>query len=69
MFVAIGPFGKSEDDLESFAANDEGVDAGHEFVVAVGFAAIGGQEVVGAVTARDEAVETSSDEDGELHDR
>ena len=68
LFAGIRPLGKSEDGLESLAADHEGIDAGHKFVVAVRFAAIGGQEVVGAVTARDKAIEAGSDEDRELHD-
>ncbi len=62
--VAVRPGSHREDGFESLAADDDGVDAGDEFVVAVGLASAFGEEVESAVGAGDEAVKAGADEDG-----
>lgn len=66
-FVAVGPFGKSEDDLEGFSADHNGIDAGEELGVAVRFAAIRRKKVESIVRTRDEAVDAGADEYGSDH--
>src|SRR5579859_2210930 len=62
-FISVRPFGKSQNGFEGFAADDEGVHAGEELVVAVRFAAAGRKKVEVAVRARNETVNAGSDED------
>ena len=51
--VAVRPARQLHNHFERVAADENGIDAGDEFVVSVGLAAIGGQKVVVAVGARD----------------
>lgn len=67
--VTVGPGVKGQNGLEGFAADDDGVDAGDELVVAMGFAAARREKIESAVGAGDETVEAGADEDGELHER
>lgn len=42
--TAVRPIGKSKNGFEGFAADDEGVDSGHEFSIAVRLTAIAGKK-------------------------
>ena len=66
-FVGLRPGLHRENRFEGVAADDDCVNAGDEFVIAVRFAAVGGEKVELAVWPGDEAVEAGADEDGDFH--
>jgi len=64
---SIRPRTELENDVERVAADDNRVDAGHEFVVSVRLAAAGRQKIEIAIQSRNEAVDAGADEDGCSH--
>src|SRR5579872_2115134 len=66
-YDALGTIGprrpKSQDGFESVATDDNGIHAGHKFVIAVRFAAAHRQKVEGAVPPRNETIEAGADKD------
>src|SRR3954466_4564483 len=59
--AAIRPGGKGQNRFEGIAADHQRIDAGHELVIAVGFAAARWQKIKSAVGARNESVDAGSD--------
>ncbi len=67
--LAIGPRVKSQDRLESLAADDQRIHRGHEFIIAVGFPTARRQEIEVTVGSCDEAVDAGANKDGCFHGR
>jgi len=67
--VTIGPGPEGQNLLEGLATYHNRIDACHELVVAVGFAAALRKKVEIAVRSRDEAVDAGADKDGYRHRR
>jgi len=60
--LAVRPSAKTEDGFKCVTADDDHVDGGNEFVVAVGFTAALGQEIQPAIGTGDEAINAGADE-------
>src|ERR1700739_4940817 len=65
--LLVRPFGISEHDFERFAAEENRVEAGEEFGVAVRLSAAGRKEIESIIGTGDEAVDAGADENGCTH--
>src|SRR5438270_9013474 len=67
LFTAVGPFRKGKHRVEGFAADYDGVNRRDKFIVTVRLAATGWKKIEFSVGARNETVDTGSDEYGRDH--
>src|SRR5690348_7698960 len=61
--LLVGPRAEAEDDIERVAADDDGIHARHELLVAVRLVAAGVEKIELSVRPSEEAIEAGADED------